>query len=110
VLLEIDWQGAQQVRRHFPRAVGIFILPPSLEALRQRLQDRAQDPPDVIERRLAAARDEMAHAGEFDFVIVNERFEQALAELAAVVAAARLRYASQAARRADVFARLGIPG
>jgi guanylate kinase len=109
VLLEIDWQGAQQVKRIFPQAVGVFILPPSLETLRTRLQQRAQDPPEVVERRLAAARSEMQHAPEFDFVIVNERFEQALAELAAVVTAARLRYASQAARLGDVFDRLGIP-
>jgi guanylate kinase len=109
VLLEIDWQGAQQVRRHFPQAVGIFILPPSLEALRRRLEGRAQDPPAVIERRLGAAREEMAHAPEFDHVIVNDRFELALAELAAIVTAARLRYASQAARRADLFGQLGVP-
>jgi guanylate kinase len=109
VLLEIDWQGAQQVKRIFPQAVGVFILPPSLETLRTRLQQRAQDPPEVVERRLAAARSEMQHAPEFDFVIVNERFEQALAELAAVVTAARLRYLSQAARLGDVFDRLGIP-
>jgi guanylate kinase len=109
VLLEIDWQGAQQVKRIFPQAVGVFILPPSLETLRTRLQQRAQDPPEVVERRLAAARSEMQHAPEFDFVIVNERFEQALAELAAVVTAARLRYASQADRLGDVFDRLGIP-
>ena len=102
------FQGAQQVKRIFPQAMGVFILPPSLETLRTRLQQRAQDPPEVVERRLAAARSEMQHAPEFDFVIVNERFEQALAELAAVVTAARLRYASQAARLGDVFDRLGI--
>jgi guanylate kinase len=108
VLLEIDWQGAQQVRRHFPRAVGVFILPPSMEALRARLEQRGQDPPEAIERRLRAALGEMAHAPEFEFVIVNERFEQALAELAAVVTATRLRFASQAARAPDLFDRLGI--
>ena len=109
VLLEIDWQGARQIRAHFAQAIGVFILPPSLEALRSRLDQRGQDRPDVIERRLQAARGEMAHAAEFDFVIVNERFEQALAELAAVVAATRLRYASQAGRLRDLFGRLGIP-
>jgi guanylate kinase len=109
VLLEIDWQGAQQVRRLFPRAVGVFILPPSLEVLRARLDQRGQDAPGVIERRLAAARGEMEHAPEFDFIIVNERFEQALAELAAIVAATRLRFASQAARNPELFDRLGIP-
>jgi guanylate kinase len=110
LLLEIDWQGARQVKLLFPQAVGVFILPPSLEALRTRLIQRRQDPPLVIERRLAAARSEMQHAHEFDFVIVNEHFDQALAELAAVVTAARLRYASQAARVPDVFERLGIAG
>jgi guanylate kinase len=109
VLLEIDWQGAQQVRRHFPRAVGVFILPPSMEALQARLDQRGQDQPDVIERRLNAARGEMAHAPEFEYVIINERFEQALAELAAIVTAARLRFGSQAARAEELFDRLGIP-
>jgi guanylate kinase len=109
VLLEIDWQGARQVRRLFPQAVGIFILPPSLEALRTRLDQRGQDSPGVIEQRLRAARGEMAHAPEFDFVIVNERFERALAELAAIVTATRLRYGSQSVRTAELFDRLGIP-
>ncbi|HEY4038240.1 MAG TPA: guanylate kinase [Burkholderiaceae bacterium] len=109
VLLEIDWQGAQQVRRLFPQAVGIFILPPSLEALRARLEQRGQDAPGVIERRLLAAQGEMEHAPEFDFIIINERFEQALAELAAIVTATRLRFASQAARTPELFDRLGIP-
>jgi guanylate kinase len=109
VLLEIDWQGAQQVRRLFPQAVGIFILPPSLEALRARLDQRGQDPPGVIARRLQAAHGEMVHAPEFDFVIINERFEQALAELTAIVTATRLRFGSQAARASELFDRLGIP-
>ena len=109
VLLEIDWQGARQVKQLFVRAVGIFILPPSLEALRARLNQRGQDPPEVIERRLRAAHSEMAHAGEFDFLVINERFEQAVAELAAIVTATRLRFASQAARAADLLDRLGIP-
>ena len=109
VLLEIDWQGARQVRRHFPRTVGVFILPPSMEALKARLDQRGQDRPDVIERRLNAARGEIAHAPEFDYVVINERFEQALAELAAIVTAARLRFGSQAARAPELFDRLGIP-
>jgi guanylate kinase len=108
VLLEIDWQGARQIKRHFPRSVGVFILPPSMEALRQRLLQRGQDAGPVIERRLEAARGEMAHAGEFDFVIVNEHFDSALAELTAVVAATRLRYPAQAGRHAALFDRLGI--
>jgi guanylate kinase len=109
VLLEIDWQGARQIRAHFAQAVGVFILPPSLEALRTRLDQRGQDRREVIERRLQAAQSEMAHAGEFDFIIVNERFEQAVAELAAIVTATRLRYASQAPRLRELFGRLGIP-
>jgi guanylate kinase len=109
VLLEIDWQGARQIRQYFPQAVGVFILPPSLEALRARLEQRGQDPPQVIERRLAAARGEMRHAPEFDFVIINEHFERALDELVAIVTATRLRYHSQAARARELFDRLGIP-
>ena len=109
VLLEIDWQGARQVRQLFPASVGVFILPPSMEALRARLQQRGQDRPEVIERRLAAARSEMAHAPEFEFLIVNERFEQALAELAAVVTATRLRFAPQAARAGALLDQLGVP-
>jgi guanylate kinase len=108
VLLEIDWQGAQQVRGHFPQAVGVFILPPSLEALRARLQQRGQDSALVIERRLRAARSEIAHAPEFDFVIINEDFDRALAELAAVVTASRLRTAQQALRHAQRFDQLGV--
>lgn len=108
VLLEIDWQGARQVRGVFPQAVGVFILPPSMEALRARLDQRGQDAPDVIERRLRAARGEMDHAGEFDFVIINERFEQAVADLAAIVTATRLRFAAQSARHHELFDRLGI--
>jgi guanylate kinase len=109
VLLEIDWQGAQQVRRLFPRAISVFILPPSMQALRARLRQRGQDRPDEIDRRLDAARGEMAHAPEFDYVIINERFEQAVSELAAIVTAARLRFGSQAARAEELFDRLGIP-
>ena len=109
VLLEIDWQGARQVKAAFAAAVGIFILPPSIEALRARLHKRGQDPQNVIERRLVAAGSEIAHAPEFDYVIVNEDFAVALAQLTAIVNAARLRFASQAARRHELFAALGIP-
>jgi len=109
VLLEIDWQGAQQVRRLFPGSVSVFILPPSRQALRARLDQRGQDPPGVIEQRLRAAHGEMAHAPDFDFVVINEHFEQALAELAAIVTATRLRFAPQAARAPELFDRLGIP-
>lgn len=108
VLLEIDWQGAQQVRRQFHNAVGIFILPPSLVALEDRLKKRGQDEPNVIVRRLLAAGSEIAHAAEFEYVVINETFERALAELRCIVAATRLRCASQAARHVELFVQLGI--
>ena len=91
IVLEIDWQGAAQVRRRFPDAIGIFVLPPSLEALEQRLRVRAQDSDEVIEARLRAAREEISHAAEFDYVIINDAFDQALQDLCAVARAARLR-------------------
>lgn len=90
VLLEIDWQGAAQVRGLFPRMVGIFILPPSLEELRRRLTARGKDSPEVIERRMASAREEISHVLEFEYIIVNESFDDAAADLQAVVRAARL--------------------
>lgn len=109
VLLEIDWQGARQVRAQFPQAVGIFILPPSIDALEARLHKRGQDSPQVITRRLLGAGSEIAHAPEFEFVIINEDFNLALDQLTAVVTAARLRFASQAVRHHEIFAQLGIP-
>ncbi|SPE35573.1 guanylate kinase [Burkholderiales bacterium] len=109
VLLEIDWQGARQVKLHFPRAVGIFILPPSIDALDERLHKRGQDSPSVIKRRLLAAGSEIARAPEFDYIIINENFEAALAQLSAVVTATRLRYEAQAALHHELFAQLGIP-
>ena len=97
VLLDIDWQGARQIRTSFPAARTIFILPPSLKELRRRLVGRGQDSEAVIERRMRAARDEISHAGEFDFLIVNDDFEQALADLHAVIRqGAPLRDPSQA--------------
>ncbi len=109
VLLEIDWQGARQVKTAFAHAVGVFILPPSIEALEERLHKRGLDSPQVIARRLLAAGAEIAHAPEFDYVIINEHFDRALADLTAIVTAARLRYANQAARHHALFAQLGIP-
>jgi guanylate kinase len=103
ILLEIDWQGAQQVRREFTEAVGIFILPPSMDALKHRLQQRATDSAEIIARRLAAARDEMRHVHEFDFVIINADLEVALGELIAAVRASRLRVKRQLARHPEVF-------
>jgi guanylate kinase len=110
VLLEIDWQGARQVKAQFPHAVGIFILPPSFDALEARLTKRGQDTQPIIARRLLSAGSEMAHAPEFDYVIINEQFETAVAQLAAIVTATRLRYGSQAARHHALFAQLGIVG
>ncbi len=101
ILLEIDWQGAAQVRRIFPEAIGIFILPPSLEVLTQRLTGRASDAEEVIARRLAAAREDIRHVEEFDYVIINDLFDTALQELCAVVRAQRLTMARQLARHAE---------
>ena len=95
VILEIDWQGAAQVRRLMPGAVGIFILPPSLEILAARLRGRGQDNEEVIARRLAGAQEEMTHFAEFDFLVVNDDFEHALADLRAIVRAQRLQMARQ---------------
>jgi guanylate kinase len=98
VVLEIDWQGARQVRRRFPGAVSVFILPPTPEALRERLTGRGQDSAEVIERRMADARSEMEHYPEYDYLVINDRFEQALDELEAVVVSQRLRGEAQARR------------
>lgn len=106
VLLEIDWQGAAQVRRLIPDSVHIFILPPSIEALRVRLMKRAQDPPNVIEHRLDAAREEMRHCGEFDYVIMNQDFARAVDDLSVIVRAARLTAARQQMRHAKALAQL----
>ena len=106
VLLEIDWQGARQVRAKVPGAISVFILPPSREALEQRMRKRGQDSEEVIARRLAAAREEMSHYGEFDYVIVNEDFETAVAEMGAVFTASRLRKDAQVARNARLITAL----
>ena len=106
VLLEIDWQGAQQVRKLFPQAIGIFILPPSMEELTRRLTGRGTDSADVIARRLAAAQAEMRHVGEFDYVIINDQLAQALEELLAVVRASRLSFGAHRVRHAALFERL----
>ena len=98
VLLEIDWQGAAQVRKLFPAVVGIFILPPSIDELRRRLQARGKDSPEAIERRMASAREEISHVLEFEYIIVNERFESALDDLIAIVRAARLARVQQSHR------------
>lgn len=106
VLLEIDWQGAQQVRKVFPEAIGVFILPPSMEALKARLSGRGTDSAETIARRIAAARDEMRHVDEFDYVIINDDLQQALDNLIAVVSASRLQYSTQRQRHSALFATL----
>ncbi len=108
VLLEIDWQGARQIRRQFAHAVSTFVLPPSLEALEERLKKRGQDAPNVIVRRLLAAGSEIAHAAEADYVVINDVFAQALAQLQSIVTTTRLRFATQCARHAHLFTELGI--
>jgi guanylate kinase len=91
LILEIDWQGAAQVRSLYPNAIGVFILPPSIEELERRLHTRAQDSEAVIARRVAAAREEISHVAEFDYVIINDRFETAIHDLLAIIRAQRLR-------------------
>lgn len=103
VLLEIDWQGARQVREQVPDAVSVFILPPSRQALEERMRKRGQDSEAVIARRLAAAREEMSHYGEYDYVIINEDFETAVGEMCAIFVASRVRRQVQAQRHAGLI-------
>jgi guanylate kinase len=103
VILEIDWQGAVQVRSLFPAMTGIFVLPPSFAELQRRLEARGKDSPEVIARRLSNAREEISHVLEFQYIIVNEQFEAALADLEAIVRAAHLSRASQARRLARLL-------
>ena len=109
ILLEIDWQGAEQVRRKFPSAISIFILPPSLEALRLRLTGRGTDHADVIARRLATARVDVAHVAEFDYVIINDDLNVALRELNAVVLSAKLTCTRQLSRYQTLINQLQKP-
>jgi len=106
MLLEIDWQGARQVRQLIPEAVHIFILPPSLASLKERLEKRGQDAPEVISRRLEAAREEMRHCGEFDYVIMNQDFARAVDDLSVIVRAARLTASRQQVRHTALLADL----
>ena|SRR5689334_6754792 len=103
VLLEIDWQGAQQVRRLMKQVVSIFVLPPSLEALESRLKGRAQDSAAAVTRRLAAARDEISHVGEYDYVIINEDFNRAALDLRSIIRAERLKLSRQLDRYSNVI-------
>jgi len=100
LILEIDWQGARQVRAVYPGGVGIFILPPSIEELRKRLESRGKDSRETIERRMASAREDISHVLEFEYIIVNESFDEALADLESVVRATRVSRAQQAIRLA----------
>ena len=108
VVLEIDWQGALQIKTLFPNAVLIFILPPSYSELAQRLNRRGEDPPDVIAQRLTNARHEVAQARHFDFVIINALFETALFDLKAIVHSQRLKYAAQLRSKPAVFKALDL--
>ncbi len=110
VLLEIDWQGARQVREQVPGAVSVFILPPSRVALEQRMRARGQDSEHVILRRLAAAHEEMSHYGEFDYLVVNEHFQTAVEEMCSIFAASRLRRDVQVERRGDLIEALLVGG
>ena len=106
VLLEIDWQGAQQVRRLMRGVVSIFILPPSFEALRARLVGRGQDSEAVIAQRLAAAREEMSHGAEFEYAIINDDFDRAARDLTSIIRAERLKFPRQLARHGHLFNRI----
>ena len=109
IVLEIDCQGAMQIKRLFPSAVGVFILPPSRAELEARLRGRGTDPEAEIARRMRNAEDEMRQAGEFDYVIINSVFSEAAGQLYTVVMAARQRVMQVAERDAAVFRELGIP-
>lgn len=103
VILEIDWQGAQQVRHLYPDAISVFVLPPSIETLELRLNSRGQDSQETIAKRVAAAREEMSHVGEFDYVTINHYFEEALQDIRAVIRSRRLVAAKQLQRYAALI-------
>lgn len=109
ILLEIDWQGAAQVRKLFPECVSIFILPPSMQALAQRLKGRGTDSKEIIDRRMKAVSEDVAHIAEFDYVIINEDLSEALHEFNAVVLAARLRGTCQLSRHQNLINQLQNP-
>lgn len=103
VVLDIDWQGAEQIRRSFPDAISIFIIPPSLEELKSRLMNRRQDKDEVISERMKKAQDELSHYPEFDYLIVNDNFEHAASDLEAIVVANRLRMARQVKKQVKLL-------
>jgi guanylate kinase len=109
IMLEIDWQGAQQVRKAFPDALSIFILPPPpvVPELERRLRGRGQDAEEAIQRRLRDSREEISHVAEFDYVIINKQFEEARKDLAAIVRAARLKLSSQIAQHPEILKPFG---
>src|SRR6266540_1654426 len=109
ILLEIDWQGARQVRKAFPDAVSVFIVPPPpvLEELERRLRGRGQDTEEAIQRRLRAAREEISHVADFDYIIINKEFEEARRDLTAVVRATRLLLSRQSAQHPEIFKSFG---
>ena len=109
IILEIDFQGAVQIKKLYPNAVTIFILPPSLPELRARLVKRGEDAPEVIGLRMENAEVEMAQVDKFDFVIINDLFEQALFDLDSLVHAQRLKYSAQRRARAETFKALHLP-
>jgi guanylate kinase len=108
VVLEIDWQGAQQIRKLIPSAQWIFIFPPSIQALEERLRKRGQDDEATIQRRLAAAHLELLHAHEADYIVVNDSFDQALVDLKHILASSRLRSGPAMARNPALLRRLGV--
>lgn len=103
VILEIDWQGVRQIKKLFPDAISIFIVPPSLKILEQRLVSRQQDHHEIIKKRLAVAQSEIAHYGEFDYLVVNDQFETAVADLIHIVSAARLRVRNQRVQEKELL-------
>jgi guanylate kinase len=108
VILEIDWQGARQIQKLVPSATWIFILPPSLETLEDRLKKRAQDDEATIQKRIAAAKEELAHVREAHYLVINDLFEAALFELRQIISATRLRADCQLARHQDLAQQLGV--
>jgi guanylate kinase len=106
VILEIDWQGARQVREQLPQAVGVFVVPPSRAALEERLRGRGQDSDEIIQRRMRDATNENSHWDEYDYLVVNDDFDTALAELRTLFLARRLARETQAARHAALLAEL----
>ena len=106
VILEIDWQGAAQIRKQIPETSGIFILPPSQEVLRHRLQGRGQDSNEVIEQRMAQARDEISHYAEAEYLVVNDDFETALDELEAIISSSRAKIANRSQEYANLITEL----